>query len=166
MHQINYNEFLGALKGRVKGKVVIVGIGNELRGDDGFGPYLAEGLRGRVGAKVINSGVSLENYYNPIVKERPDVIILLDSIDFNGPIGEIAVFEKGDILKVGLSTHTMSPRFFIEYMESSIKADIILIGVKPANTSMGEGLSGDVKAAADHLSDFFMRLLPVKGEKA
>jgi hypothetical protein len=40
MHRIAYQEFRGALAGRVKGKVVIAGIGNELRGDDGFGPYL------------------------------------------------------------------------------------------------------------------------------
>ena len=52
MHKINYDEFLSALRGRVKGKVVMLGIGNELRGDDGFGPYMIEALEGKVESLV------------------------------------------------------------------------------------------------------------------
>lgn len=162
MHKINYEEFLGALKGRVKGGVVILGIGNELRGDDGFGPYLIESLKGRVGARLFNCGTALENYYNPVVKENPDVIILLDIAGFNGPIGEIAVFEKDDILKVGFSTHNISPKVFIELLEKSVDADIIMIGVKPKSTAFGEDLSSEVRESAGHLRDFLIKLLPAE----
>ncbi len=160
MHKISYQEFLDALKGRIKGKVVILGIGNELRGDDGFGPYVAESLQGKVSARIFNCGTALENYYNPIVKENPDAIILLDIVDFNGPFGEIGVFEKGDILKVGFSTHNISPRVFIELLESSLKSDIIMVGVKPRSTAFGADLSAEIKESADILSDFFIKLLP------
>jgi len=164
MHKISYNEFLGALKGRVKGNVVILGIGNDIRGDDGFGPYLVESLRGKITAALFNCGTALENYYNPIVKARPDVIIILDTAEFNGPYGEIGVFNRDDILKVGFSTHTISPRFFMEFLEKSIKADMMMVGVKPKATDFGEGLSPEVKESADMLRDFFIKLLP-KGEE-
>ena len=164
MHKISYDEFLEALKGRVKGKVVILGIGNELRGDDGFGPYVAEALKGKVEAVVYNCGTVLENYDNPIVKERPDVIILLDIINFNAPFGEMGVFEKDDILKVGFSTHNVSPRVFIELLESSIKADIIMVGVKPKETAFGDELSHEVKESAELLKGFFIKLLSKKAD--
>lgn len=163
MHKINYSEFLEGLKGRVKGRVVILGIGNELRGDDGFGAYLAEELKGKIDAAVFNCGTALENYYNPVVKAKPDAIILLDIVAFEGPYGEIAVFEKDDILKVGLSTHNISPKVFIELLEQSVKADIIMIGVRPRTTAFGADISDEVREAADLLKDFFIRLLPVKG---
>lgn len=161
MHKMSYDEFLDGLKDRVKGKVVLLGIGNELRGDDGFGPYVVESLRGRVDAAVFNCGTVLENYYNPIVKENPDVIILLDIANFNGPFGEIGIFEKDDILKVGFSTHNISPKVFIELLENSIrKAYIIMVGVKPKHTGLGGDLSDEVKESAELLIEFFTRFIP------
>lgn len=160
MHKISYEEFLSSLRGRIKGKVVILGIGNELRGDDGFGPYVADSLKGKINAALFNCGTAVENYYNPIVKERADVIILIDIINFQGPIGEIGVFNKDDILKVGFSTHNISPRVFIEFLENSLKVDIIMIGVKPKSTAFGEGLSREVQESADILIDYFVKLIP------
>ena len=50
-----------------KGKVVIVGIGNLLRGDDGFGPALIERLSGNVEARCIDAGMDgyLAKPYRP-----------------------------------------------------------------------------------------------------
>ncbi len=160
MHEIDYNGSLNPLKGRVRGRVVIAGIGNELRGDDAFGPYLAEGLKGRISARVLNCGTAFENYYNTIVKEAPDVIILLDTAAFGGPLGGIAVLEKDDILKIGFSTHNISPRVFMELLEGSVKADVLMIGVRPVTTAFGAEMSDEVRAAAETLTDYFMRLLP------
>ena len=163
MHKISYEEFFGALKGRLKGRIAILGIGNEIRGDDGFGPHVADRLKGRVEAAIFNCGTVLENYYNPVVKARPDVIILLDIAGFNGPFGEIAVFEKDDILKVGFSTHNISPKIFMELLEGSLKADIMMIGVKPKSTEFGADMSHEVRDAADTLSDYLIKLIPKKG---
>jgi len=163
MHKISYHEFLDALKHQVKGKVVMLGIGNQLRGDDGFGPHLIESMRGHVGARLLNCGTALENYYNPIVKENPDVIILLDAVDFDGPYGEVAIFRKDDILKVGFSTHNISPKVFMELLENSISAPILMICVKPRTTGFGDELSEEVREAADMLKRFFVELLPKEG---
>jgi len=162
MHKISYKEFLEGLKDRVKGKVVILGIGNELRGDDGFGPYLVESIKGKIDAALFNCGTVLENYYNPIVKAKPDVIILLDIVNFEGPYGEIGIFEKDDILKVGFSTHNISPKIFLEMLTNTITSDIIMVGVKPKVTVFGSDISPEVKESADMLKDFFIKLFPKK----
>lgn len=165
MHKISYEEFLEALKGRVKGRVAILGIGNELRGDDAFGPYIADRLKGRINAAVFNCATTPENYYNPVVKENPDAIILLDIAGFNAPFGEIAVFEKDDIVKAGFSTHNISPKVFMELLESSVKADIMMVGVKPRSTVFGADMSAEVREAADMLAGFFIKLLPKEAKR-
>ena len=40
----------------ISGKTLLVGIGNNLRGDDGAGPALIEAIAGRVSAECINAG--------------------------------------------------------------------------------------------------------------
>jgi len=42
------NQRMEVLKEKLKGKVVIVGIGNSLRGDDGAGPELIKSLKFKV----------------------------------------------------------------------------------------------------------------------
>ncbi len=162
MHKISHHELFHTIKARLKGRIVIACIGNELRGDDGFGPYVAEALKGRIEAHVLNCGTALENYYNPIVKKDPDVIILLDAVDFEGPYGGIAAFDKEDILKLGFSTHNISPRIFMEFLEKSVEADIFMVGARPRTTAFGEGLSAEIKEAAEKLIEFFVGTIPIK----
>ena len=64
-------EFHDRLKRLLIGKVVIVGIGNSLRGDDALGPLLVERLKERVKVPCIDAGRSLENYIGKILKEEP-----------------------------------------------------------------------------------------------
>ena len=52
-----------------KKKVVLLGIGNILKGDDGFGPALVHELEGKVPITCIDAGPAPENYAGKIIKE-------------------------------------------------------------------------------------------------
>ena len=54
-----------------KGKVVIVGVGNVLRGDDGLGPVFVERLKSKVGVPCINAGNAFENYMGCLLYTSP-----------------------------------------------------------------------------------------------
>ena len=56
-----------------------MGIGNRLAGDDGAGSAVAEALRGRTAACVIDAGIAPENHLEPIVRGEPDTILLVDA---------------------------------------------------------------------------------------
>ncbi|MFH1362969.1 MAG: hypothetical protein ABIH45_01995, partial [Candidatus Omnitrophota bacterium] len=56
----------------LKGKVVIVGIGNIYRSDDSFGPQLIERLQGGINAVCIDAGTTPETYTGKMIKEGPD----------------------------------------------------------------------------------------------
>jgi len=136
----------------LKGKVVLVGVGNPLRGDDGFGPHLVERLRGHVRAVCLDVGTAPENYAGKIAKENPDTILLLDAVHLNRTPGEYALLEKADILSSGFTTHDISPRLFIEYLETQTRAKIYLLGVQPKNLSLDGEMSDPVSRAVDELA--------------
>lgn len=142
-----------SLKSILKGKVVIVGIGNTLRGDDGAGPALIERLQAKVKASCIDAGSAPENFSGKILKEKPDTILMVDALHLGLAAGEYEVLEKEGIVKAGLTTHDISPRMFIEYLKSQTSADIFILGIQPKELSLGEGLSLPVKKTLEKVTD-------------
>jgi len=141
------------LRSILRGKVVIVGIGNIMKGDDAFGPALLDRLAGKVKAVLINAGVSPENYTGKIAKEKPDCILLVDAADLGRKPGEWAILKRDEILKSGFTTHDMSPAIFIDYMKERTGADIYLLGVQPKNISFGDKMSHDVSKTLEAISE-------------
>ena len=129
-----------------KGKVVIVGIGNSLKGDDAFGPLLVDRLKGKVKAVCIDAGSAPENYTANIVKENPDTILIVDAVHLDLKPGEYDVLKKSDIIKSGFTTHDISPNMFIEYLENQTRADIYMLGIQPERVCFGKGLSDKLKS--------------------
>lgn len=137
----------------LKGKVVFVGIGNPLRGDDGFGPRLIEELKGRIGEVCIDVGSAPESFTGKIVKGKPDTILLIDAVHLGLNPGDYSILKKEEILKSGFSTHDISPNLFIEYLENQSGAQIYLLGVQPADISFGAEMSEPVKVAVVKLAE-------------
>ena len=138
----------------LRGKTVIVGIGNPLRGDDGFGPALIQRLRGKVRAACIDAGNAPENYLGPIAREDPDTILLVDVADMGLEPGQCRVLEPKEILKCGLTTHDLSSRMLIEFLQGQTRAHIFMLGVQPQQVSLGEGMSDCVKETLSAIERF------------
>lgn len=143
----------GIFKDILKGKVVIVGIGNIMRGDDGFGPALIEELSGRIDAVCIDAGVTPENHTGIITKEKPDTILLVDAVHLDLTPGEYTLLKKDDILNSALTTHNMSPAMLINFLESGTKADMYLLGIQPGAALFGDEMSASVKKTLTILSE-------------
>ena len=142
-----------ALKEILKGKVVIVGIGNTLRGDDGLGPALIARLRGKVKAVCLDAGSAPENYAGKIVKEKPNAILIVDALHLDKRPGEYEILKKDDIARCGFTTHDISPNMFIEYLKEETGADIMILGIQPGNLKMGNELSEPVKQTLDKIGE-------------
>ena len=131
----------------LKGKVVIVGIGNIMRGDDGFGPELVKRLNSSISAVCIDAGTSPENYTGKIKKENPDTILIADAVHLDLAPGEYRILKKDDILKCGFTTHDISPNMLIEYLEKETGAGIYMLGIQPKHLSFGDEMSEEVEEA-------------------
>ncbi len=139
------------LKDLFKDKVVIVGIGNILRADDGFGPMLIKKLKGKIKSVCIDAGTAPENYAGKIIKEKPGAILLVDVVDLGLEAGKYKILKKIDILKSGFTTHDLSPRLFMEYLEKETKARIYMLGVQPKNLSFGNEMSDNLEQTLEDL---------------
>jgi hydrogenase 3 maturation protease len=139
----------------LKGKVVIVGIGHPLRGDDALGPCLVKRLEGHLDALCIDAGSAPENYLGKIIKASADVVLFIDAVDFNKEPGYYKILEQEEILKTGLTTHDLSPRMLIEYLAAETKARIYLLGIQPKDLGVGQELSEPVQKAISEIELLF-----------
>ena len=137
---------------------VIVGIGNELKGDDGVGPYLCHLLKDKVTAKLIDAGTVPENYIQPIIKARSEKLLIVDAVDFGGQAGQARIFEPKDISSVVMSTHSLSPRLFIDLIEREVETEVLFLGIQPVQMQLGQGLSPDVQSTAEQIAEI---LIPI-----
>ncbi len=154
----------GQLESRLKGKVVILGIGNPLRSDDGVGSILASRIKDKVPFTVFDAGVSPENYLEKTIREKPDTVLLIDAVDFGGKPGEFKFLEASRIKTVNLfSTHNASISLSINYLQNNFKADIITLIIQPKTIVLGDKLSPELIRTLGVLEDLFYGLGKEKG---
>ncbi len=146
-------------------KIVIVGVGNIMRRDDGLGPVLVNMVKDKTDAVCIDAATSPENCLGVIIRHNPGRIIFVDAVHMEKTAGDYEILQKQDILKQGFTTHNMSPATVIEYLEKQTKADIYLLGIQPQNIFFGEELSSGVKRTLIELSSAIIKILNKKCTK-
>ena len=149
---------LAHLKLHLTDKVLILGIGNTLRSDDGIGSILAGRIQGKVPHIVYDSGASPENYLGKIIKDKPDTILLIDAVDFGGEAGEIRMLEGEDIQTVNFfSTHDASISLAIDYLKNSLKeVSIYILAIQPKILAFGDKLSPEISGALKKIEEWFV----------
>ncbi len=149
------------INNRIKGRVTIAGIGNIIRGDDGLGPKLIELLKARnVNAGLFDCGTAPENYIFPMLKSLCDTLILVDAADMALEPGMARVLDVDDIMNISFSTHSPSPRLFIDLLKMGKEdLNIFIISVQPKNTSLGIPLSEEVLKGLEALTGIISETL-------
>ena len=122
-----------------------------MRADDGVGPYIFSQLDGCPGLRVINAAYTPENIIEDVIELQPKKILFIDAADFGGTPGEIRNIDKDHIPESSISTHGISLRVIASIIEEDTGAHIVFIGIQPKSVGFGEGLSTEVKQAADEL---------------
>ncbi len=149
-------------KSSLKGKIVLAGVGNVLRGDDGFGPALVERLHGRVSFKVIDAGMAPENYLGVIIREKPDTIVFADTGVFDAPAGQVRFMSLHDVHDSSFFlTHNTSLKLLQQFIDARwTDADVFIVCVQPGGMVLGEGLSEEVEKQTDNIARWFVRRFP------
>lgn len=144
------------IRNLLKGRIVYMGIGNILRGDDGIGPYLVEALR-KKGARVVDAGTVPESYVRPVIRLEPDTVVVIDAVHLGSEPGSVELLERNEILEHNcFSTHNLSPVLVMERLESETGATIFMLAIQPATLQLGASLSPSV----EHLLKILPDLLP------
>jgi hydrogenase maturation protease len=146
------NAILADLRRILTGRVVIVGVGNRWRGDDGAGCALIDRAAERTSAVCLDAGVAPENFLEKAAAARPDTVLFVDAASFAGDAGEIRIFTPDQIAPAGLSTHALSLKMAAEYLKVRTGARIYMAGIQAGTREPGETLSPPVEDAVAELS--------------
>jgi hydrogenase 3 maturation protease len=146
---------------RIRGSVAIAAIGNILRADDGLGSKLIELLLARgVKARLFDCGTAPENYIFPILAASCETVVLVDAADMGIAPGASRVLDPDKIMNVSFSTHSPSPRLFIDLLKTGRDdINIFILSVQPKSTMLGAPMSKEVLAGLETLSGILSELL-------
>ena len=131
--ELQLNEFLKGYE-----KLLILGVGNELKCDDGVGPFIVDNLDEKDNVICINAKTVPENFTGKIRKEQPSHVIIVDACLMGGEAGDIKIVDKDDFVNIGISTHSMSLSYFVKYLERDNDFKIIFVGIEPETMEFGE----------------------------
>ncbi len=156
-------------------KLIILGIGNELKYDDGVGPYIISNLNNlqlNENILLINALTVPENFTGKIRMENPSHIIIIDACLMGLNSGDVRIVNEKDFVNIGISTHSMSLNYFVKYLNNN---NILFLGIEPEKLELinpeafpainvdefqfnGE-LTSNVKKGADFIIDVLGEIL-------
>jgi len=142
-------------------RIVIVGIGNPIRGDDFVGLKITQNLQGKVPKNVylIECETVPESFTQMIVDFDPTHIILIDAAVMSKRPGDSVLIEPESLpVFSAISTHVLPLRIFCDFLAENTRAKIALLLIEPAQTSFGENLSLTVEDSAKKIVDLFIRI--------
>ncbi len=148
-------------------RVAILGVGNEMNGDDGAGVRVVRALSLRTpappGTLLIEAGAAPESYTGPLRRFGPDMVIEIDAAILGGEAGATAWLDWREADGLSASTHTLPPSVLAEFLQADLGCEVAIIGVQPARVEMGSGLSPVVAAAVTELAGQIYRWLTAEG---
>lgn len=139
-------------------KVLILGIGNRLRGDDAVGSILAERLMQKLDIAIIDAGDVPENYLGPIEASGAELVLVIDAADLGANPGEISLIELAQVKDIRLSTHATNLALLFKVIPPDRRSEAVLVAIQPEQTEAGLGLSRSVGNAMDGLEKLLVQL--------
>jgi hydrogenase 3 maturation protease len=141
-------------------KIAILGIGNDLRTDDGLGPYIVNSIKfDNPNVMIENVGSVPEGFARPLADFGASRIIMIDAADMRKPPGHIELVTKDRIGGITISTHSLPLSFLMMYLEQETGGQTILLGVQPRSIEFGEGLNPEIEAVAEDIISSLEQLL-------
>lgn len=145
-------------------RVLIAGVGNLLRADDGFGVEVAHRLEKAelpAGVRVIETGIGGMALVQEL-QEGFDALVVIDAVDHGRPPGTVMLIEP-EVIDVNVldadarhdllaDMHLATPELAMMLARALgvLPPRVLLVGCQPLDAdALGEGLSAPVEAAVD-----------------
>ena len=154
----------------------MVGVGQELNGDDAAGVLVARRLakQQRAGEQVprpdsfsllvIEGAHAPENCTGAIRRFSPDLVLLVDAAEMEDPPGTIRWLDWHEAVGLDASTHSLPVSMVARYLVGELSCEVALIGIQVQDTSLGGGISPAVRRAIRSVSLGLTTLLLEAGD--
>lgn len=128
-------------------KILFAGIGNVLKQDDGVGVYISRNIKQIGNISSLTVEVSIENYIGKINSLDPDILVLIDCVDFGRSPGYCTILPAGKIIDLTFNTHNISLRRLSEFFNMPV----FILGIQPEKVDFGENISYLVNKVANKI---------------
>ena len=149
-------------------RVCILGVGTELCHDDAAGLYCVDQLAAKLGIPVgaatdrvllVSGGPAPENFSGLIREFHPDLLVVVDAAFLELPAGSIQLLPEEQAAGLSFSTHMLPLPMLISYLKLACNCQTCLVGIQPATTEQGIGMSARAKEGAELLAEIFAHVL-------
>ena len=146
---------------RLRGRICLLGLGNEAYEDDGFGVQLGRAVSGLVRANVVLAGATPERWLATADLQTVDHVVFMDAVNFGAPPGSVILLGAADIEAryPQVSTHKLSLGLLATWAESNGHIRAWLLGAQPFSLGRGEHLSSTLQSTLDSLADLLVESL-------
>ncbi len=143
------------------GRVAVIGVGSELRGDDAAGVLVARALkrawgRSRGAFAAFEGGTAPENLTGEVsrfVTAGGSIgggrVVIVDTADMKLKPGQVCLLERDDLAGVSFSTHQLPLSVLVDYVRESSPVEVTIVAVQPKTVAFGSPVSRSVAKAAD-----------------
>ena len=142
--------------------LLVVGVGNPLRGDDAAGLVLGEKLAQRLDLDYLRCEEVPENYLTEMLASSARTILMVDAVSLGTKPGDIKVLSPEQLAGDNISTHKCSVSLLATVLAEAGSKRVVVLGIQPDSISWGSYLSGPVNEAIDN----FVASLSDKGGDA
>ena len=130
-------------------KKLLLGVGNDIRGDDAVGELVAREFE-KEGWKSVDCGSIPENYITTIDKGKYDTIVIVDAASMGIEPGDIRIVPRNNLGVFTMSTHALPLSLVMDFLEEKTK-EVILIGIQPKEMKLKEGITEEIEKAKERL---------------
>jgi hydrogenase maturation protease len=131
--------------------IAVLGMGNELLGDDAVGHRIAESIESLRKPNLVGIpvGIALENGYRLVTRSGAKVLIMVDAVCLQDmPAGAWDLFPPEGLDSAIHSTHSVPLPLFVGMWKQDLPGlHVFFIGVNIHSAVQGQGLSSPVEAA-------------------
>ena len=132
-------------------RLVVVGVGNELNGDDAAGMSVVRALHARGFSRpnvlVLEGATAPENLTGAIRRFAPQAVLLIDAAQMGQPVGAIRFLNAGQALGVGISTHTLGLEMMAGYLKAEVGCQCWVLAIQAGDTLVDTPISPPVAVA-------------------
>ena len=142
-------------------RIVLVGVGNPIRGDDAVGPTIIDLLESTPMPNVLllNTESVPEAFTGKVEQFNPTHVLMVDAANFRGAPGETKLISGEQIGGQAISTHSLPLNIFISYIEKSLGIKVLLLGIQPLSICLGEPMTEPIEAAAKSVANTLYQIL-------
>ncbi|MEW6222504.1 MAG: hydrogenase 3 maturation endopeptidase HyCI [Candidatus Hadarchaeota archaeon] len=147
-------------------RVVVVGVGNDMRGDDAAGLLVVRKLKEKISSPrllILEVGMAPERFISEIESFTPTHVVFVDGADFGGKAGEVVVASPADIAGEKISTHTLPISVLSGYLKMKTGAKVLLVGIQTGRVQIGGDMNRGVVVVIKAIEEELFKKLKALG---